>query len=217
MALLAMAGSDGPVSIGFGRTHEFKTGGRLLVQANDLDLKDNSGVITVEIQGGKTNAEDAIVWQYGYGEIDEGARKVKSFFPLPYWPSSGRWAGGPAKDKPVDNLGWVSWTPSSGAGHPGPNHAHAAMRSWLVQRDGTVALNGALVHVGKEGDGVRAWLISSRLGLQGGPWIADKNKVDTAVARLEVKRGDIIDVVVDCRANDAGDSFEWSPRLAWTR
>ncbi len=34
-----------------------------------------------------------------------------------------------------------------------------------------------------------------------------------SVGRVDVKRGETIDFVLDCRSNDGFDSFEWSPAI----
>jgi hypothetical protein len=141
--------------------------------------------------------------------MDGTPPKVRSFFPFSYWPKTGKWA---AKETlPVDKLGHANWDLTRSS-HPGPDQKHVLVRRWLVPRDAAISLSGTLIHPGMQGDGVRARLFTQR-GRVGGPWVAHKNRADTLVPRLEVKRGDIVDLVVDCRTNDAGDTFEWSPSI----
>jgi WD40 repeat protein/serine/threonine protein kinase len=53
LCLLGRVGSeDPPFMVGTLRTVQAKTGGRLFLQANDLDLAQNTGTLTVEIGGG---------------------------------------------------------------------------------------------------------------------------------------------------------------------
>lgn len=211
MALIGMVGNDAPVAIGAGKTLVPGTSGRLFVQANDLDPRENSGTLTLDIQGGKANAEDVPVWQFGHGELDEGARKVKSFNPLPFWPVLGAWA--PKPTLPVDKLGHLHWNPTSSGGHPGSNRTYSLIRRWVVPRDGAMALSGTLVHPAGGGDGVRGWLMVNSQTVRGGPWIVHNNKLETKVPRLEVKRGDVVHAVLDPRGSSDSDSFTWNPAL----
>src|SRR5207249_4975519 len=53
-------------------------------------------------------------WQYGYGEFDEAAKRVKTFELMPHFTGSAA-QGGPALPDP--KLGWV--TLNENGGHPG--------------------------------------------------------------------------------------------------
>ena len=60
MCLLVRVGDDEhPIPVGQYTTLYPRSSGRLFVQANDLDLDDNSGSLTLEIQGGKRSAAPA--------------------------------------------------------------------------------------------------------------------------------------------------------------
>src|SRR5207245_7820072 len=84
------------------------------------------------------------------------------------------------------------------------------IRRWMAPRDGTVSIEGELHHPSDKGDGVRGRIVSSRSGAVG-EWLAFNQKTNTDVARVEVKRGDTIDFVTDCRGSVEYDSFTWSP------
>ena len=62
----------------------------------------------------------------------------------------------------------------------------------------------------REGDGVRARVISSDQG-EVGSWVAHHEAVETNVYDVNVREGTTLDFVVDCRTNDGYDSFEWAP------
>src|SRR5205823_633936 len=64
------------------------------------------------------------------------------------------------------------------------------------------------------GDGVRGRIVSNRKGPLG-EWLAYNEKNATKIERLEVKRGEIIDFVVDCRGNVSYDSFIWAPVIKY--
>ncbi len=147
------------------------------------------------------------VWQYGYGEFDEAAKRVKNFKPLPHW-TGYAWQGG--TNLPDAKLGWVIL--NAEGGHVGNDLNHAAIRRWRAPLDGMISVSGELNHASDKGDGVRARVVSSRKG-ELGQWAAQHNKTATKLERVEIKRGDIIDFVTDCRASVEFDSFHWSPVL----
>ena len=64
----------------------------------------------------------------------------------------------------------------------------------------------------EKGDGVRARIVSSRSGVLGA-WTVDDAPAPANVERVEVKKGDTIDFVVDCRADVQFDGFIWAPVL----
>jgi hypothetical protein len=136
------------------------------------------------------------VWLYGYG--------AKEFKTLPHY-TGYAWQGG--KDLPDPQLGWVLL--SADGGHPGDSD-HPAVRRWRASFDGTISINGELHHPSEKGDGVCARIISSRKGALG-EWIAQNGKTAVNVERVEVKAGDWIDFVTDCRATIEHDSFSWAP------
>jgi mono/diheme cytochrome c family protein len=150
------------------------------------------------------------VWQYGYGEYDAEAKRVKEFHSLPHWTGSA-WQGGASL--PDGKTGWVMLTAQGG--HPGNDLRHAAIRRWVAPCDGTISIEGTINHPAKEGDGIQARVVSSRGG-EFGSWTVQHGKADAKVAALEVKHGDTIDFMIDCRSAPNFDSFEWAPviRLA---
>lgn len=144
-------------------------------------------------------------WQYGYGEIDEGTKQTKSFTPLPHF-QDGQWRGG--RQLPDAKVGWVLLT--AAGGHPGGTPQLAVIRRWVAPSDGIVNIAATLEHPAEQGDGVRARIVSSRTG-ELGSWTAHHGKADTKIDRAEVKAGEILDFVVDCRTNENSDSFQWPP------
>jgi hypothetical protein len=144
-------------------------------------------------------------WQYGFGEYDEEARRMKTFEALPQFTGEA-WQGG--ADWPDSKLGWVQLTAQGG--HAGNDLQHAAVRRWVAPHDGTVSIGGTLHHEHKEGDGIRGRIVSSRAGPLGS-WTLHNDKTETKVETLEVKSGDTLDFVVDFNANLNSDDFTWSP------
>jgi hypothetical protein len=75
-----------------------------------------------------------------------------------------------------------------------------------------VTIEGTLAHKHGEGDGVLARIVSSAHG-ELASWAAHNTEAETRMSRVEVKKGDTIDFVVECRANEHSDSFGWAPVL----
>jgi hypothetical protein len=147
------------------------------------------------------------VWSYGYGKFDEETKQVNSFTALPHW-TGYAWQGG--TNLPDAKLGWVLLT--ADGGHVGNDRNHAAIRRWRAPRDGTIDIRSELNHPSDKGDGVRARIVSSRLGLLG-ECIAQNGRTFVRLDRIEVRRGDFIDFVADCRQSVEFDSFHWAPTV----
>jgi hypothetical protein len=144
-------------------------------------------------------------WQYGYGEFDEKAGRVRNFRPLTHFTGEA-WQGG--KDDPDGKLSYLQLTAEGG--HPGANAARGAVRRWVAPRSGVVSVRGTLVHEPGEGetDGVRGRIVSGRSGLLG-TWVVCKGRAPTPVDRIAVRQGDTLDFVVDCRSGPDNDTFTW--------
>jgi hypothetical protein len=161
--------------------------------------------LEVELKREGPVAAGPSVWQYGYGKYDETAKKVVDFKPLPHFTGMA-WQGGPKLPDP--KLGWVLLTAEGG--HPANSAIGAAIRRWTAPHDGAISVSGILGHHQKEGDGVRARIVSSQDG-ELASWTAHNTEAETKMSRIEVKKGDTIDFVVDCRGDENSDSFVWAP------
>jgi mono/diheme cytochrome c family protein len=148
----------------------------------------------------------AEVWQYGYGELS-GNQQVTNFKPLPHYTGKA-WQGG---DKlPDEKLGYL--TLSATGGHPGDGPKNVVVRRWTAPNDATITISGTLEHPADSGDGVRGHIISSRAGTLGF-WPVYQSKREMSIARLDVKKGDTVDFVVDSFKTLDSDSFSWAPTI----
>lgn len=144
-------------------------------------------------------------WQYGYGEFDEAAQRVKSFEKLPHF-TGDAWQGG--EKWPDAKLGWAQLTATGG--HTGDDMVHAVIRRWVAPRDLTVSIESAIKHERQPGNGVRARIVSSRAGVLHVSTVHHGE----AKANLEtvlLKAGDTLDFVVDHNGNLNNDDFRWVP------
>ena len=142
-------------------------------------------------------------WQYGYGRYDEEANRTASFTHLPHFNGS-QWQGGPKVPDPT--LGYALLNASGG--HPDQSD-RAVIRRWTARVDGTISISGQLHHPSNNGDGVRGRVVSSRLG-KVGEWTATHATTKTAIATLDVEKGDTVDLITDARASHTSDSFNWT-------
>ncbi len=143
-------------------------------------------------------------WQYGYGSLATDG-KVEAFVPLKHWTGSAWQAGAKFPD---DKLGYIILRPDSG--HSGRSLAATTVIRWTSPVDGVVALDGALTHETKEGDGIALHVVSSTSGKLG-EWASHHGTTRTKVERIEVRRGDVVDLVVEPRKTGNHDSFKFDP------
>lgn len=148
-------------------------------------------------------------WQYGWGEYDKDAKKIKSFNKLPHFTGTA-WQG--SSKLPDDKLGWVQLTATGG--HPGNDLKHAAIRRWTAPANGTISIGGELVHEPEAGDGIHALIFSSRKGELKNVTVHHSH-ADMSLANVAVEKGDTIDFIVDIRDNLNNDQFLWSPIVAF--
>jgi mono/diheme cytochrome c family protein len=145
-------------------------------------------------------------WRYGQGDPAAADAQAR-FTPLAHFSGQAYQAGPEFPDK---TLGHVRLTNSGG--HPG-QPAHAAIRRWVAPVDGVVAITGRLEHLSDKGDGVRGRIIRGD-GSVLGDWTAFNDRIDTPLAEVSVKKGDVLDFAVDCREHTMADSFSWAPTVA---
>jgi hypothetical protein len=148
-------------------------------------------------------AAQSPVWQYGFGSYDESAQRMRSFTALPRF-TGNAYQGG--KSLPDARLGWCLITAQGG--HAGNDPAHAVVRRWTAPRDGQVTVSGTLAHGSASGDGVRGRIVSSRAGELASLNVHNKS-AQTQLDGIQVKAGDTLDFVVDCRQSVNSDSFSW--------
>lgn len=147
-------------------------------------------------------------WQYGTGKLDSKSGVVQEFTELPHYTGTS-WQGGPKTPDPV--FGWVIL--NAQGGHPG-NPQHPAIRRWVAPTDGQIRITGSLQHGSENGDGVRGRIFSPA-GIAGS-WKVSNKSTNTNVATVNVKAGETIDFVADCRQHETSDSFTWTVKLTFT-
>jgi hypothetical protein len=150
--------------------------------------------------------EAAAAWRHGYGRYDPETRRLASFTVLPHFTGE-HWQGGALWPDP--ELHYLRL--GARGGHAGIDSEHAAVRRWTAPFAGLVDVDGELSH-GEEvcGDGVEAWIVSSRAG-ELGHWAVHTARARTRIEGVEVAAGETLDFVVGPRAEHSCDLFEWAP------
>ena len=117
---------------------------------------------------------------------------------------------GNAKQLPDPSTGWALLNATGG--HAGNDVAHGVIRRWTAPQAGTIAIAGTLGHHGKDGDGVRGRIVSSRQG-EFAAWQVARLDAETKLSGIAVEAGETIDFIVDCRGDVNSDSFTWAPSV----
>ena len=143
-------------------------------------------------------------WSYCYGKFDEEKSSVVNVTEIPHFTGSA-WQGGGSW--PDVKLGWVQLTATGG--HPGNDREHAAVRRWTAPRDTMISITSTFVHEPEPGDGVRAFVVSSRSGQLASAAIHHRT-VEMNVDSLSVQAGDTIDFLVDIGEVLNSDQFLWN-------
>src|SRR4051812_36445989 len=83
--------------------------------------------------------------------------------------------------------------------HPAPpptHRQHGAAPRWISRKDSSGPPAGAVAHPEPAGDGVRAFIVSSREGTLAS-WTLHNRKAEHKIEPVAVKQGDTLDFVVD--------------------
>ncbi len=146
-------------------------------------------------------------WQYGYGTLDQESERVSGFTPLPHF-TGAAWQGG--KSWPDKDLGWVQLTATGG--HPGNDRAHAAIRRWTAPRDMEIRIESKLQHEPTVGDGIRAFVVSSKSGVLRSKTV-HHDRAELNLESLAVSKGDAIDFLVDIGDVLNSDQYLWTTTI----
>ena len=146
-------------------------------------------------------------WQYGYGEWDDKAGKLKSFTPLPHFTGSA-WQG--AEAWPNEALGWAQLTATGG--HPGNDRKHAVVRRWTAPEEGSFTVRSTLLHQPGAGDGIRAFVCHSEQGKLRTLEL-HHDTADIHFDNVRCHAGDTIDFIVDINKGLNSDQFLWAPSI----
>src|SRR5262249_43499339 len=144
-----------------------------------------------------------------FGDCDASTGRVKSFTAFSYFDEA--WQGAPTLPDPAAGGARLG----AAGGQPGEDRQHAVIRRWVSPVAGKIDIEGSLRHDQTDlptGDGVHARIVSSRDG-ELASWTVSGTGAETVVSGIAVDKGDIIDFVVDGRADTENDAFTWAPKI----
>ena len=151
-------------------------------------------------------------WLYGMARLDTQSGTVENFQKFAYRVGDRLQ---PAPMMPSPGGGRVSLTATGG--YPGDSLDSAAVRRWTAPESMKVSITGTLEHnLGDQGrrfdhsNGVRGWIVSSEQGVLAS-WTVRGFEVETVIRDLRIAEGEILDFVVDSRADYEADTFRWAP------
>jgi hypothetical protein len=181
---------------------------RSVLQRNPSQDEEQVAVAFLESQADAASAsvidED---WQYGFGKIDVEGGKTESFVPFDYF-KKGTWQGG--DQLPDERLDWALL--NAKGGHPGYGENLAVIRRWTAPYAILFDVEANLEHSSDQGNGVRAWILSSRKGILGS-WNARNDSRSMNFEQLDLAEGETLDFVVGALGDVSHDSFEWLVKL----
>ncbi len=141
-------------------------------------------------------------WTFGFGPNPARPESTSSMTLLTH-AADGRLQVG--KDLPDPLHGWVFL--SSSGGHPGTNPNHCAIRRWTAGQDSRVVILGSVNHPSDQGDGVRLTVVGPQREILSELDVHNQQQTIPGIT-IEVRQGQYLDFVIDCRDNPAHDSFQ---------
>jgi hypothetical protein len=146
-------------------------------------------------------------WQYGYGEFDGAAKKVKAFanitaFDGKAFKATAKSADGTSGGVMLNAMG----------GDSGPGTGLSSIRRWVAPLDGEVNITAELTHNDAKTEGVVARIISSRTG-ELGEWKAKAQSLCTDLTKVPVRKGDTLDFIVSSQSDKDAGPYQWSPSI----
>lgn len=153
-------------------------------------------------------------WRHGLARLDPESGKVDNFREFAYRVGDRLQ---PAPMMPSTEGGRASLT--ARGGFPGDGLDAAVLRRWTAPEAMKVSITGTLGHgLGDQGrrfdysNGVRGWIVSSEQGILAS-WSVRGFEVETVIRNLRVAEGEVLDFVVDSRADYESDAFGWAPAI----
>ena len=145
-------------------------------------------------------------WLYGYGSVNQEEGQTRAFEEFSYWSGEGYQGD---TNWPEGKLGWAQLIKHGG--QPGASE-HAVIRRWVSPVNSTISFIGELHHFSSVGNGIKAYIISSREGIIWSGEVQD-DFIMTEFQGHPIRKGDTVDLVVESNGEEAEDKFRWHPRL----
>jgi hypothetical protein len=157
----------------------------------------------------------AFIWKYGHGQIEktpDGQVKLAGFSELKHFgktaQTKNRWY--PTGTYPDKDFGHFQI--GIGAGHPGKNSPTVLQWTSPFEKE-RIRLSGNIKRSNNQGNGVRAWILSSKQGKVAEQFVRPTGTVEMN-AQIEIQQDETLSFVVEAENGDTNsDSYTWAPRI----
>ena len=150
-------------------------------------------------------------WQYGTGDFDSASGRIYEFQHFDHLVQD-NWQA--AKTLPDERLGFARL--EGGGGHASRSDRRVVIRRWTAPANGVVSIRGQVAHRVMEGDGIKAFVVSSRAGVMG-RWLVHRKAAPTVFDDIPVALGESIDFICHKNGTEDHDRFIWIPVVEYTR
>ena len=158
---------------------------------------------------------NAVVWRYGYGQVEKDAKgqvKLAGFTRLENFgktaQTKNRWF--PTATYPDKQVGHLQI--GAGFGHPGKDWPAVVQWTSPFEKE-KVRISGVVKRNSTQGNGIRAWIISSLKGRVREQLLKPVDAIEMT-AEIEVQQDETLSFVVEAENNDTNsDSYNWTPKL----
>lgn len=145
-------------------------------------------------------------WQYGFGKVDRPSDDdADSFTPLKHWTGTAYQVSDLFPDPVLKHIHLTATT-----AHPHKDEGTGVIRRWTAPVDGIVSVTGTIKHTRENSDGIIATVRwpGDRLSLP-----VAQTTATTNVARIVVRRGDVIDFISSPGPTPTADAHSWTAQI----
>ena len=155
--------------------------------------------------GASDGAIGPATWQYGFGSPEPDAEPKHRFTRAPHF-TGNSYQGSSTFPDPYYSYFQIS----AQGGHPGKDRNMSCIVRFVAPVTAEIEIVGNLKHANHTcGDGVRGVVLSRGKGIIG-EWVAFKEKeAATNISSHPMKKGEILDFVLDMQENPSCDSYRW--------
>jgi hypothetical protein len=166
-----------------------------------------------EALGGRSAA---FVWRYGWGQVEKEAATgevgLVGFEPFPHFGKMGQSPHRWTPDTVYPSKEYSHLYIGAGNGHPGKKQASVMQWTSPFEQE-KIRISGTVKRASPKGNGVRAWIFSSRVGKIREVLVKPAG-AEEMNAELEVTRNEVLSFVVDSENGDTNsDSYSWAPKI----
>ncbi len=148
-------------------------------------------------------------WDYGTAIYNADEKRVENFLKFTHFDGARLQAEPGSADKGEAYL-------DAQGGRPGKDRA--VVRRWTAPEDGMFLFKAVLTMAAgySDRDGIRARVVSPEQG-ELGAFEVKSNRANMRIPKIQLKRGDYVDFIVESGGNNVGDEYRWPLEIWKTR